>query len=63
LRRSLVLRDRNDPAHHVIVAFFDSHASAMENSNLPETQDFSGRMGEFVDGNISFLDLDVVQDR
>jgi hypothetical protein len=35
LRRSVLTRDRNDPTRHLVVAFFDSHESAMENSELP----------------------------
>ena len=37
MRRSIVTRDRNDPERHVLIVFFDSYESAMENSNLPET--------------------------
>ena len=37
LQRSVVTRDRNDPARFLILAFFDSYDAAMQNSNLPET--------------------------
>ena len=42
LRRSIVARDRNDPEHYVVLAFFDSYESAMTNSNLPETSESAG---------------------
>ena len=41
LRRSIITRDRNDPDRYLILAFFDSYESAMENSNLPETAAFA----------------------
>ena len=62
LRRSIVARDRNDPARHVMIAFFDSYESAMENSKLPETQAIAERYAAAV-GLVSFQDLDVIDDR
>jgi hypothetical protein len=43
--------------------FFDSYESAMENSNLPVTQEFAQRMMALSDGPPSFFNLDVVEDR
>jgi hypothetical protein len=63
LRRSIVARDRSDPDHYVVLAFFDSYESAMQNSNLPETSDFATRIGKLVDGPLGFTDFDVVEDR
>lgn len=63
LQRSLLTRDRNDPDHYVIVAFFDSYESAMENSSLPETQEFAAKWGALVDGPMTFHDLDVLEER
>ncbi len=34
----------------------------MENSNLPETQEFAARFGEFTDGPLTFQDLDIIED-
>ena len=62
-RRSIVTQDRNDPALVRIIVFFDSYESAMENSNLPETQEFAAKWQELADGPPTFLDLDVVDDR
>jgi hypothetical protein len=62
LRRSIVVRDRNDPERHLILAFFDSYESAMENSNLPETSAFSEKQAALLDGPLSFQDLDVLED-
>jgi quinol monooxygenase YgiN len=63
LQRSLLTRDRNDPDHYVIVAFFDSYESAMENSSLPETAAFAEKYAALADGPMVFQDLDVLDDR
>ena len=61
-RRSLVTRDRNNPDRHVVIVFFDSYESAMENSALPATGKFASEVGTLVDG-MAFTDLDVLEDR
>lgn len=61
-RRTITTRDRNDPRRFVILAFFDSYESAMENSNLPETQALSEKLSGLVDGPVAFHDLDVIED-
>ena len=62
LRRSIVGRDRNDPDHYLVLAFFDSYESAMENSNLPETTEFGQKQSALLDGPMKFIDLDVIDD-
>jgi quinol monooxygenase YgiN len=62
-RRSIVTRDRNDPERHLVIVFFDSYESAMENSKLPETQEFATRWAGLVEGPLEFHDLDVIEDR
>ena len=62
LRRSVVGRDRDDPNRYVILAFFDSFESAMENSNLPETTAFGEKQAALLDAPPAFFDLDVVSD-
>lgn len=63
LRRQVVTRDRNDPDLYMIIAFFDSYESAMENSNLPETGDIAGKMMALTDRPPVFHDLDVIDER
>ena len=63
LRRSVIGRDRNDPDHYVVIAFFDDYDSAMVNSNLPETADFGEKQTALLDGPMRFTDLDVIEDR
>jgi hypothetical protein len=60
-RRSIVTQDRNDPGRYLIIVFFDSHESAMENSQLPETQQFAEKWVGAVD-SMTFHDLDVLDD-
>ena len=63
VRRSVVTRDRNDPERHVIIVFFDSYESAMENSNLPETAQLAEKQMALLDGPPSFSDLDILEER
>lgn len=63
LRRSIVARDRSNPSRHLVLAFFDSYESAMENSDLPETADFGAKQHAFLDGPMEFTDLDVLEER
>jgi hypothetical protein len=58
-RRQILTRDRNDPDRHLAVVFFDSYESAMENSNLPETDALAGKYGK-VTKDAVFHDLDVI---
>ena len=59
----IVTRDRNDPERYMLVVFFDSYESAMENSNLPETAEFAEKQMLLLDGPPTFYDLDVIQER
>jgi hypothetical protein len=63
LRRTIVTRDRNDPARHLVLAFFDSYESAMVNSSLPETSEFGQRQSALLDEPMTFTDLDVIGDQ
>src|SRR5436305_12573809 len=62
LRRSVLARDRKDPNHLLILAFFDSYESAMENSNLPETSEFGAKQAALLDQAPTFLDLDIIEE-
>ena len=63
VRREIVAADRNRPGHYFAIVFFDSYESAMENSNLPETQAAAEKYMALSDGQPVFYDLDVLQDR
>jgi hypothetical protein len=62
-RRAVWMKHRDNPDRYCELVFFDSYESAMENSKLPETDKFAGRMRELVDGEITFRDFDVVDER
>jgi hypothetical protein len=62
-RRRVLCQDRDDPGRYVNVVFFDSYEEAMENSNLPVTQEFSQKLMALADGPPTFYNLDVVEDR
>ena len=62
VRRSITARDREDENHLVSVVFFDSYESAMENSELPETDEMAAKMRTVVD-DVSYQNLDVIDDR
>ena len=62
-RRRVLCEDRDRPGHYVNIVFFDSYEDAMENSNLPVTQEFSQKFMALADGQPTFYNLDVVEDR
>jgi hypothetical protein len=62
-RRRLLLQDRNDPTRYFNLVFFDSYESAMENSALAETQQFSAQMMASAEAPATFYDLNVLDDR
>jgi hypothetical protein len=62
-RHRVLCEDRDNPGRYFNVVFFDSYEEAMENSNLPVTQEFSQKMMALTEGEPRFLNLDVLQDR
>jgi hypothetical protein len=63
VRRELLGRDRSDPSRCFAIVFFDSYESAMENSDLAETQESAEQYRKMCDGPPVFYDLDIVEDR
>lgn len=62
-RRRTLCADRDTPGRYFNVVYFDSYESAMENSNLPVTQEFAQKMMALADGAPTFYNLDVVDQR
>ena len=60
-RRVAVCADRDKPGRYLIIAEFDSYESAMENSNLAETEELAEEMRAFVDGPPAFHSLEVLE--
>jgi len=63
VKRSIRTQDRDDPSRFMVIVFFDSYEAAMENSGLPEVNEFSHKMSELLDGPPTFHNLDVVEDK
>jgi hypothetical protein len=63
LRRSLLLQDRSDASHVVIVAVFDDAESARVNSELPETDALAQQLMARAVGQTTFTDFDLKDDR
>ena len=61
--RRIMCEDRDHPGRYCNIVFFDSYEEAMENSNLPVTQEFSAKMMALGDGPPTFHNLDVIDDR
>jgi hypothetical protein len=62
-RRRTTCEDRDNPGHYFNIVVFDSYESAMENSNLPVTQEFSQKMMALGDGPPTFYNLNVIDER
>ncbi|HZC41924.1 MAG TPA: hypothetical protein VE343_14700 [Streptosporangiaceae bacterium] len=63
VRREIIAADRARPGRYFAIVFFDSYESAMENSNLPETQAAAGKWRQLSGKPPVFYDLDVLDDR
>ncbi len=62
VRRSVTCLDRDHPQRFVVIVEFDSYESAMENSNLEETENFAAELSHLADGPPRFSNLDVIRD-
>ena len=62
VRRVIRCEDRDRPGTFVVMAFFDSYESAMENSNRPETAAMAEKMAALVDEPPHFYNLEVIED-
>ena len=62
-RRQVLTRDRHDPNRYQLLVFFDSYESAMQNSELPETQANAKVYAALTDGPPTFSDMEIIDDR
>jgi len=63
VRRSIITPARTHPDRYLLIVFFDSYESAMENSSLPETVEFAEKQQALLNGPLTFHDLDVIDER
>ena len=61
-RGSRILKDRDRENAYMVVAEFDSHELAMENSRRPETDALAKKMAELVDGPPAYGNYDVIDE-
>jgi len=61
--RSILCEDRDNPGRYLQIVFFESHAAAMQNSAMPETDALSKKMMTFTEGPPTFYNLNVIDDR
>lgn len=59
-RRATTTEDRDRPGHYYVIVEFDSYEEAMQNSENPQTAEYSERMGILLEGPPAFHNLDVV---
>lgn len=62
-KRLLLAKHHGNGNRFCELVFFDSYEDAMDNSRLAETQQFAERFREIVDGEITYLDLDVIDEQ
>lgn len=58
-RSVTIAEDRENPGHYYNIVLFDSHESAMKNSQRPEVGQFAEAMQKICDGPPKFYNLDV----
>lgn len=63
LRREILARDHERPGRYVALAFFDSYESAMQNSQLPETEAAAELFQKLSDEPMTFRNLEVIDDQ
>lgn len=61
IRRSIVVRDREDPNRFLVLAFFDDLESMRAQSELPETAEFADRQAELLTGLPHYRSFDVIK--
>jgi hypothetical protein len=54
-----ITEDRDQPGHDLIFVEFDSYEDALANSKDPVTRKYGMQMGELLEGEPTFYDLDV----
>lgn len=63
LGRSYLCEDREHPDHYSVVVLFGSYEDAMKNSALPETDALASKVTSLSDGPLTFLNLNVIEER
>jgi hypothetical protein len=59
VKRSMIYHDRAEPRRYVAIVEFENREDAMENDNLPETEDFAEALGELSEVPLSYRTLEL----
>jgi hypothetical protein len=62
-KRLMLANYHDDPSSFCEIVFFDSYDDAMRNSELEETKKFAKRLNDAIDGEPTYFDLDVVEEK
>ena len=63
VERTVMTKHHDDPNRYCLFVFFPSYEAAMENSQRPETEGYAQQLRERSDGDITYFDLDIVEDK
>ncbi|MEA2702444.1 MAG: hypothetical protein QOJ69_1939 [Actinomycetota bacterium] len=58
--RSTIYMDQAEPHRYIAVVEFPGRFEAMENDNLPETEDFAEQLAELCDGPLTYRNFELV---
>lgn len=61
-RQGYLTQDREDSSNLFNIVIFDSYEAAMQNSQLPETQELAGKLAALCDGPPTFYNLEVLEE-
>ncbi len=58
--RSTIYMDQAEPHRYIAVVEFPSRLEAMDNDNLPETEEFAEQLAELCDGPLTYRNFELV---
>lgn len=61
--RSVMTKHRDEPDRYCALVHFPSYEAAMANSERAETHQYAQRLREKVDGDITYSDLDIIEEK
>lgn len=61
--RIVVGKHHDEEKRYCEMVFFDSYDEAMENSELPETKEYAEKIKALFDGQPTYFNIDIIEDR
>jgi len=59
VKRSMIYHDRSESRRYLAIVEFENREDAMENDNLPETEDFAEALAELSEVPLSYRTLEL----